>query len=118
VAVAAAAAIAACNTPSVPIPPPDPQAIAFDFVPDEGFVTFSYAPNANFGGAIVYVFNRDQGVGIIDTARDDGSVGPTMPFPAIEGDDVLVTFEADDTVGRRCVEVHDGPSSFEYECEL
>jgi predicted enzyme related to lactoylglutathione lyase len=37
-----------------------------------GAASFSYGPEANYADAIVYVFNRDLGEGIITTARPDG----------------------------------------------
>jgi len=35
--------------------------------------------------------------------RGDGSVGPTAPFPADVGDNILVTFEAEDQLSSACV---------------
>jgi len=106
----------ACNTPSVPIPPPSPELMTFSVEVDTGSARFEYEPNADFGGALVYVFNRDLGEGIIATARDDGSVGPTDPFPAQEGDEVLITFELEEQLASTCVRVAAGRSSAANEC--
>ena len=84
---------------------------------DAGTATFSYGRSV-YQGAVVYVFNRDRGVGVIATAESDGSVAPTAPFAAADGDDVVVTFDLDDQLAAVCVTLHDGPSSSAYECSL
>jgi hypothetical protein len=109
--------VAGCVTPSVPIPPPEPERIAFALDADAGTATFSYGRSV-YQGAVVYVFNRDRGVGVITTAESDGSVAPTAPFAAADGDDVVVTFDRDDQLAAVCVTLHDGPSSSAYECSL
>ena len=77
-----------------------------------GAATFSYAAEPNYSGATVYIFNRNAGTGIIATARLDGSVGPTAPFPAAVGDSVAITFETDEVSVTTCVVVRAG-SPFE-----
>jgi hypothetical protein len=104
-----------CVTPSVPIPPPDIAKISLAIDADGGTVQFSYAPDPSYGGAIVYVFNRDLGEGIITTARDDGSVGPTEPFAAEVNDQLVISFELDEQLSSRCVVV--GESAL-AECDL
>ncbi len=107
------ALVTGCVTPSIPIPPPDSDKMTFAFDPTAGTATFSYTASANFGGATVYVFDRAQGKGVIDTARDDGSVGPTPPFTAAAGDPVDITFQQGDQVASLCVLLSAGtPSSF------
>jgi hypothetical protein len=96
-------ALAGCVTPSIPIPPPDPQQMMFELDVDAGQGTFEYPPNSNYGDAIVYIYNRTVGEGIIATARADGSVGPTGPFPARLDDEIAVTFESDAQVAGTCV---------------
>jgi hypothetical protein len=103
--------IGSCATPSIPIPPPEVQQMTFAIDVGAGAATFHYGPSVNFGGARVYVYNRTQGRGVIDTARDDGSVGPTAPFPAAIDDEVSVTFETDDQAVSTCVVVRDGVPS-------
>src|SRR5690349_1932935 len=86
------AVVAGCVTPSIPVPPPDPQAMSFALDATASTASFTYAPaDHRFAGAVVFVFDRNAGHGVIDTARADGSVGPTMPFPATAGDDIAVT---------------------------
>ena len=106
-----------CLTPSVPIPPPEPEKMSFDVDVDVGSATFSYDPDPSYGLAVVYVFNRTQGTGIIDTARADGSVGPTASFDAIVDDEIVVTFEGEGQLGSTCVRVAQGQSSSARECD-
>jgi len=107
----------ACVTPSVPIPPPSPENVFFALDADTGFATFRYGPEPSFAGAVVYVFNRDAGEGIITTAESDGSVLDTPPFPAIEGDEIVITFESEAQLGSTCVTIRDGQSNSGLECE-
>ncbi len=100
-----------CITPSIPIPPPDPERMAFQVDADLGVGTFAYPPDENYAQAIVYVFNRDQQRGIITVARDDGSVGPTEPLPIASGDNVLVSFETEEQVVSTCVVITEGAPS-------
>jgi hypothetical protein len=83
-----------------------------------GSASFTFDPDPSYAFAVVYVFNRDQGVGIIDTARGDGSVGPTLPFAAAIDDDIVISFELDSQLSSTCVELRDGPSSSAFECDL
>ncbi len=111
-------ALSGCVTPSVPIPPPEPESMAFQFDPGLGTASFTFDRNASYGSAIVYVFNRSGGIGVIETARPDGSVGPTREFAAAEGDEIVITFELEEQLASTCVTLRDGPSSSAYECEL
>jgi hypothetical protein len=108
---------AACNTPSVPIPPPSPDDVFFEVDADEAFGRFSHQPRADFASAIVYVFNRDVGRGVITTANPDGSVDPTDPFPAVAGDRILITFEVETQLTSICLELRPGRSSAEHRCD-
>lgn len=101
----------ACVTPSIPVPPPDPQQMTFALDTTAGAATFTYAGNANLAGATVFVFDRQVGKGIIDTAHADGSIGPTAPFTAHEGDQVDVTFEEGDQAQSICVLLKAGSPS-------
>jgi len=105
-----------CFTPSVPIPPPEPEKMSFDVDLTAGQAQFVYEPNASYQDAVVYVFNRDKGEGVITTAAPDGSVPGTPPFPAEEYDQIVVTFELETQQASTCVELHSGPSSSEFEC--
>jgi hypothetical protein len=117
-ALAVGVSLFSCTTPSVPIPPPEPGNISFSVDIDAGQASFSYRPAPSFANAIVYVFNRDAGVGVITMAEDDGSVAPTQPFAAMDGDEVLVTFELEDQLASTCVVLREGQSSSANECSL
>lgn len=114
----AVALLGACVTPSVPIPPPEPEKMVFDVEPDDGTAQFVYDPDPSYAFAIVYIFNRDIGDGIITTARDDGSVGPTAPFAAEENDELVISFEKGEQLSSRCIVVREGRSSSAFECDL
>jgi hypothetical protein len=102
--------VAGCITPSIPIPPPDPDQMTFE-IQAGGVATFSYSPDGAYEGATVYVFNRAKGVGVIDTARADGSVGPTLPFPAAVGDSVIVSFARNEQTVSSCIVLRQGRQS-------
>lgn len=110
--------VSGCLTPSVPIPPPEPERMVFDYDGANGEASFTFDPNPSYGNAIVYVFNRDQGVGIIETATADGSVGPTRTFAGALGDHIVVTFELETQLASTCIELQQGRSSSARECEL
>ncbi len=108
-----AAVAGGCVTPSIPIPPPEPERMTFTIDVAAGAARFSYAPTPVYADAVVYVFNRDRGQGVITTARPDGSVGPTDPFPAGVGDEVAITFETEDSIVGRCVRINsDGSAGY------
>lgn len=106
-ALAAALVLGACVTPSIPIPPPEAELMTFAVDVSAGAATFAYDPEPNFADAVVYVYNRDRGTGIITTARSDGSVGPTAPFPAAFGENISITFETDEAIVGNCVQIRD-----------
>lgn len=111
--VAVALLVGGCVTPSIPIPPPEPQRMTFTIDAQAGAASFTYGPESNYAEAVVYIFNRDRGQGIITTARPDGSVGPTDPFPATVGDQIAVTFETAESIAGTCVRINsDGTAGF------
>ncbi len=102
--------LGAClGSPTVPIPPPDPQRMVFDLDTTGGTAVFTYDGDTSYANAVVYVFNRDQGVGVITTAEADGSVAPTDPFAGNAGDNVVVTFELDSQLGSNLRRAAAGP---------
>lgn len=102
--------LAGCVTPSIPIPPPDPALMTFTVTTtgSDSTAAFAYPPKEDYGGALVYIFNRDLGVGIIEQARPDGSVGPTRPVAARVNDQVVVSFQLEDQTVSRCIRLRDG----------
>jgi len=108
--------LAGCVTPSIPIPPPDPAKMTFhvEGTGSASTATFSYAHDDQYVDAVVYVFNRDVGQGVIQSANPDGSIGPTQPFPAKIGDRVEVSVQRVDQTESTCVRVKDGaPDAFD-----
>lgn len=109
-----------CITPSIPIPPPDPVLMTFMVMGDgpNATATFSYPANHNYVGSIVFVYNRDLGLGIIEATRPDGSVGPTQPVRAALGHQVVVTFQREDQTVSTCVRLRNGTQSSTDPCDL
>lgn len=103
-------ALGGCITPSIPIPPPDPGLMTFMVTVENGDSTarFSYPPDVNYVGTIVFVFNRDRGVGVIETARPNGSVGPTAPVAAAIGEQIIVSFQREDQTVSTCIRLREG----------
>ena len=102
-----------CITPSIPIPPPDPARMTF-VVTTEGAnssATFAYEPAVNYVDSVVFLYNRDRGVGIIENAHPDGSVGPTAPVAAALGEQIIVSFQRDDQTVSTCIRLRNGSQS-------
>jgi hypothetical protein len=105
--------LAGCITPSIPIPPPDPELMLFE-LSGEGAAstaTFEYPANINYENSILYIYNRDRGVGIIEATRPDGSVGPTRPVSAGLGNEIIVSFQREDLAVSTCIRLRNGAQS-------
>ena len=111
--------ISGCVTPSIPIPPPDPARMTFTLSGDPGSheASFSYPPNVNFVDSVVFVYNRDLGVGIIEAAHPDGSVGPTAAVAAEVGHQMIVSFQRDDQTVSTCIRLREGAQSSTDYCD-
>src|SRR3954470_13337274 len=98
-------AFAGCIPPSIPIPPPDPARMEFHLSGDAANhqASFSYPPDVNYIDSVVFIYNRDLGVGIIENAHPDGSVGPTAGVRAEVGHQVVISFQRDDQTVSTCV---------------
>jgi hypothetical protein len=109
-----------CITPSIPIPPPDPERMTFVVTGDTGntSATFSYPADINYRNSIVFLYNRDRGLGIIEATRPDGSIGPTRPVSAAIGDQIVVTFQREDQTMSTCIRLREGPQSSTPYCSL
>lgn len=119
-AVLLATLLAGCITPSIPIPPPDPEKMTFDIgtgAAPVGTAVFSYPDDIRIKDAVVYIYNRDQGEGIITTATDQGGVGPTKPFPAVANDQVVVTFQQEDQSISTCIRIKQGSQDPNAYCD-
>jgi hypothetical protein len=107
------AGLAGCITPSIPIPPPDPSEMTFVLIGDPGMrtTTFSYPADDNYKDSVVFVYNRDRGLGVIEDANPDGSVGPTPPLRAELGEQIVVSFERADQTVSTCIKLREGQQS-------
>lgn len=110
------AALGACVTPSIPIPPPEPSSMTFAVTLDGAgqidSASLTYPPTDTYRGGIAYVYNRIGGVGIIEDVKPDGSIGPTAALAARAGDSLVVTVEVEDQTVSTCVLLREGtPSS-------
>ena len=112
-AIAGALAAGGCITPSIPIPPPDPELMTFVVMGDgaTGSATFAYPADHNYENSIVYIYNLDRGLGIIEASRPDGSVGPTQPVSASLGQQIVVTFQREDQSMSTCIRLRNGQQS-------
>jgi len=106
-------ALGGCITPSIPIPPPDPGKMTFAVKVEgqDSTATFAYPADVNYIDSIVFIFNRDRGVGVIEAARADGSVGPTAPLAARLGEQIVVTFQREDQTVGTCIRLREGAQS-------
>jgi hypothetical protein len=107
------AVLGGCITPSIPIPPPDPGRMTFAVTVSgtSSTATFSYPPDVNYVDTVVFVFNRNRGVGVIEAARPDGSVGPTAPLSAALGEQIVVSFQREDQTVSTCIRLREGAQS-------
>jgi hypothetical protein len=91
IAAAALVAICACNTPSVPIPPPVISALNFT-QPMDGQVVVTGKPESRHANAQFFILNRSTGSGVITTAAADGSFTST-PFAGQMNDTLQMSYE-------------------------
>ena len=113
-----ALAVQSCITPSIPIPPPDPSQMTFQLQGDIGntSASFTYPSNINYEDSVVFVFNRTKGVGIIETAHPDGSVGPTAAVRADLADEMVISFQREDQTVSTCIKLREGSQSGNPPC--
>ncbi len=97
----------ACNTPSVPLPPPLVENMTFDSGPSAGTVILKSPPQSGIGAVRFSVYNESQQVGVIVESAADGSF-TTPPFPGADGDYMQLYYE--DATGvisqERCTTLH------------
>jgi hypothetical protein len=85
--------LAACSTPSVPLPPPSVDTSALRFAsPTAGTFVLNGEARVTHANARFYVIDRQNGEGVIATAAADGSFA-TAPLTAAIGDVAEVYFE-------------------------
>ena len=83
--------VLACNTPSVPLPPPDLPSLGF-LSAGVGEVELQGAADPQHADARFYVFNLSNGEGVITTAAADGSF-TTGAFAGKEGDRAQIYYD-------------------------
>ncbi|HEX4459483.1 MAG TPA: hypothetical protein VIA18_15995 [Polyangia bacterium] len=83
----------ACNTPSVPLPPPALDVISFQPGPASDTVFIQALADSRFANARFYVINLTRNQGVITDAAPDGSF-TTDPFPGATGDTVEIYYDA------------------------
>lgn len=101
--------LAACITPSIPIPPPDPAQADFTITVQDGMssASFSYPPDNNYVGATYYLFDHDKGGGVFQLANPDGSISG-LTIAANAGDQIVITIEGNEQTVSRCVVLREG----------
>jgi hypothetical protein len=81
--------ILSCNSPFIPIPPPDPT---FSEGSTSGEWGVSTPPDSRAGGALFYIYNADLGSGLIQRAAPDGSMY-AYPLQGTAGDRIHIRWE-------------------------
>lgn len=75
--------------------------------------SLSYPATDSYKGGVAYVYNRTLGKGVIEAVKADGSVGPTSPLSATEGNQIVFSIENDEQTVSTCVLLKDGaPTSY------
>ena len=111
------AAVLACNTPSVPLPPPVLTVLSFQPGPDASHAVLHGTPNSQHADALFQAFNHQQGEGVLQQAAHDGTF-TTEPFLANDGDLIEIWY---DTPGQErsqsaCVNLHVGQPLLSVHC--
>ncbi len=118
--VIALVSLAGCVTPSIPIPPPDPSQMTVQITPPDSTSTgtgvMSYPSNDLYEAGTAYVFNDTVGSGVIQRISDDGSF-TTQPFPAVVGNQVVVSITTNQQTVSTCVVLRDGQQSGTDYCQ-
>ena len=99
-----------CTTPTIPIPPPEPENQIFALDADTMTATFSAGVQPDFPSVRVHVFNATRAsTGIIVTTNADGSVDPSPPFGGVMGDRIEIGYEVEPAeLAQICVLLRDG----------
>jgi len=115
--IAAVAGLAACVTPSIPIPPPDPSLVSVMFNATSGRFSLTYPPQHEYIGGVAYVYDRFTGLGVIQNVNADGSVGPTPEMSAQLGDDIVFSIENNHETVSTCFVLRDGAQDPNVYCQ-
>ena len=111
--------LAACITPSIPIPPPDPAQADFTVTVQDGTSTasFSYPPDNNYVGGTYYLFDHECGCGVFHVANTDGSISG-LNLTASTGDQIVITIEGNEQTVSRCIVLREGPQDPNTYCSF
>lgn len=104
-------ALSSCITPSIPIPPPDPDDMTFDITVDangSSNTVLTYPADSNYANGTVYLQNHTTGFGVFQPVNPDDSIGPTQPLAAKAGDEVIVTIGTPVQTVSTCVVLRQG----------
>jgi hypothetical protein len=91
-----------CNTPTIPIPPPQEEKITFTIDEPARTAVFAYDGEESYSDAWVYILNLTQGSHDTVQADPQGNV-MSAPFEAVLDDQVDVTFRREDEFSSICV---------------
>jgi hypothetical protein len=80
-----------CNTPSVPLPPPDLPALTI-LTAGTGLVSVQGRPDPRHARVRFYIFDEGAGDGVITPAAADGSF-TSSPFAGMSGDTVQMYYD-------------------------
>jgi hypothetical protein len=111
--------LAACVTPSIPIPPPEPTEMTFhiSLTGNVSEAVFTYPATAAYVGGNATLFNRATGQGVLQVANVDGSFGPTLPLPAAAGDNIVVSVENSKQTVSTCIVLREGAQDPTVYCQ-
>jgi hypothetical protein len=90
VAAASVVIVFACNSPFIPIPPPDPTFDESTTTPGQWSV--SSGPDSRASRALFYIYNASAGSGLIQRAAPDGSMY-AYPLYGKAGDSIQIHWE-------------------------
>jgi len=89
----------ACNSPYIPIPPPNPT---FTEGATQGDWAVSTPPDSGAIGARFYIYNATVGSGLIQAAAPDGSMN-AYPLQGQVGDQILIHWERSQADGSSTI---------------
>jgi hypothetical protein len=111
-----AALLAGCYGPSVPVPPPAPEAMSFSVDVEAGTATYQASLGSEWGDCWVTVQVERTRDGVVTKSALDGRVGPTRPFLAAPGDQAVVLIDCLERASGLCLIVGEGQASSASEC--
>lgn len=108
---------AACNTPSVPLPPPDLPSLTILAAPSPGEVIVQGAVDKRHANVRFYIYDQTAGDGVITPSKADGSF-VTSPFGGANGDSLEIYYETQqgDLSQELCTELQLNVGLISMEC--